>query len=140
VDAVSEPAWIPFSVSTRRPLLVVPVLLDGQGPFRFAVDTGASASLVTPRVARRLGLDRGRSARAIGAGGPVDVSFSTVRVLKVGVVEVRDAPVVIMKLGPVNKVVRPRLHGVIGFDVLKHCRLTVDYPSGRLLLEPGDAG
>jgi predicted aspartyl protease len=36
--------------------IVVPVMINGQGPFRFIVDTGASHSTVSPQLAARLGL------------------------------------------------------------------------------------
>lgn len=37
--------------------IVVPVMIDGKGPFRFIVDTGASSSTISPRAAIALGLD-----------------------------------------------------------------------------------
>ncbi|MEJ0059814.1 MAG: retropepsin-like aspartic protease [Terricaulis sp.] len=36
--------------------VVAPVLVNGQGPFRFIVDTGANRSAISPDLARRLGL------------------------------------------------------------------------------------
>src|SRR5258708_6048524 len=36
--------------------IVVPVMINGQGPFRFIVDTGASHSVVSPALAAKLGL------------------------------------------------------------------------------------
>jgi len=37
--------------------IVVPVMIDGKGPFRFIVDTGASSSTISPQAALALGLD-----------------------------------------------------------------------------------
>jgi predicted aspartyl protease len=37
--------------------ILVPVMINGQGPFRLVVDTGASHSTISPRVAAALGLD-----------------------------------------------------------------------------------
>ncbi|HEY6484735.1 MAG TPA: aspartyl protease family protein [Steroidobacteraceae bacterium] len=36
--------------------IVVPVMINGRGPFRFIVDTGASHSTLSPNLAQRLGL------------------------------------------------------------------------------------
>src|SRR5579859_2513690 len=36
--------------------VVVPVMINGQGPFRFVVDTGASHSTISPKAASALGL------------------------------------------------------------------------------------
>lgn len=36
--------------------MTVPVTIHGQGPFRFLVDTGSQATVVTPRVTMALGL------------------------------------------------------------------------------------
>lgn len=37
--------------------IVAPVMIDGQGPFRFILDTGATQSVITTRLATQLGLD-----------------------------------------------------------------------------------
>lgn len=36
--------------------IVVPVLINGKGPYRFLVDTGANSSMISPAVVRTLGL------------------------------------------------------------------------------------
>jgi len=36
--------------------IMAPVMVNGQGPFRFIVDTGASRSAISPSLAERLGL------------------------------------------------------------------------------------
>jgi hypothetical protein len=43
-------------VKTRGPLMVAEVRLNGQGPFRMIVDTGATSCSIRPAVARRLHL------------------------------------------------------------------------------------
>jgi len=49
-----------FASPTRKDRvgrIVAPVMINGQGPFRFIVDTGASHSTVSPALASLLGLD-----------------------------------------------------------------------------------
>src|SRR6185437_260916 len=36
--------------------IVAPVMIDGKGPFRFIIDTGASSSTISPQLALQLGL------------------------------------------------------------------------------------
>src|SRR6185437_15424209 len=36
--------------------IVAPVMIDGKGPFRFIIDTGASSSTISPQLAATLGL------------------------------------------------------------------------------------
>ena len=40
-----------------------------------------------------------------------------------------------MKLGAISKVVGLRVEGVLGYNVLKAFRLTIDYPQGYMLLD-----
>jgi predicted aspartyl protease len=42
--------------SDRRGRVVAPVYVNGQGPFRFIIDTGANRSVISERLAQRLGL------------------------------------------------------------------------------------
>jgi predicted aspartyl protease len=60
--------------------VLAPVMIDGQGPFTFVVDTGASISLIDRSIANRLGLKVSGSAQQVeGIGGiqtviPVQIS------------------------------------------------------------------
>jgi predicted aspartyl protease len=40
----------------HAPLILVPTFVNGQGPYDFVLDTGASATLLSPELAERLGL------------------------------------------------------------------------------------
>ena len=54
--AVPEPLYAASTTLDRIGRIVAPVMIDGQGPFRFIVDTGANQSVITTRLATRLGL------------------------------------------------------------------------------------
>src|SRR6266446_1772024 len=49
--------------------LVVPVTLDGTGPYPFLLDTGSTSTLVDPRLAERLRLPRAGQVRHETATG-----------------------------------------------------------------------
>src|SRR4028118_1253059 len=58
---------IPFTM--HRNLIIVPVLLNGKGPFNFVLDTGVGMGLITnPRLIDSLGLTKGPQIQISGAG------------------------------------------------------------------------
>src|ERR1700692_2703747 len=78
--------------------VVVPVMVNGQGPFRFIVDTGANHSTISPRLARELGLNPAEEASIIldGITGTAQVSFVTIDRMQAGDLTIgsTDLPVV----------------------------------------------
>ena len=122
----------------RSTVALVPVRINGSGPYTFALDTGASESLVDKALARKLDLKKVGTARnvsGIRSSGPATVY--QVSSWKVGQ----------LKLPP-NKVFstdlagsRPlHLDGLLGSDLLsRFASVTIDYQSERLVLR-GNAG
>jgi CheY-like chemotaxis protein len=78
--------------------VVVPVMVNGRGPFRFIVDTGANRSTISPRLVRELGLKPAAEASIIldGITGTAQVSFVTIDRLQAGDLTIgsTDLPVV----------------------------------------------
>ena len=63
----------------------IPVSVNGQGPFSFVLDTGASITTIGKRLAEKLGIPKG--ARAIGAAlgkNPIPIIVPCHRVLRSG--------------------------------------------------------
>ena len=56
-------ARVPFKAT---PLLLVPVLVKGKGPYDFVLDTGASATLLAPTLAEHLGLSATEEVPVLG--------------------------------------------------------------------------
>jgi hypothetical protein len=50
-------------------------------------------------------------------------------------IRVRDVDVAIMTLAVISKAVGLRVDGVLGYNVLKTFRLTIDYSDGYMLLD-----
>src|SRR5260221_14475239 len=82
--------------SPERPLLLIPVEVNGKGPYRFVLDTGASMTVLSAELARELGVRGEKSAVGMGAGGKVPVSRGSVRELRGGETKHRDLDVAIM--------------------------------------------
>jgi hypothetical protein len=60
-----EPRYVAPTLRDRIGRIWAPVFLNGKGPFRLVLDTGASRSAVIPTVAERLGLDA-QTGRRVG--------------------------------------------------------------------------
>lgn len=118
-----------------QPLILVPVHVNGAGPFEFILDTGAGTSLLSPALAAALQVEQTGSKQADTAGGPVEVGLATVDSLGVGELERRDLDVAIIDLSMVGRAVGAKLDGDLGYNFLKHFRLTIDFRALELTLE-----
>ncbi len=126
---------IPLSFKAT-PLLLVPVMVNGQGPYDFVLDTGASATLFSPELAAHLGLSMSDGVDVVGAVTAGMGARCVVESLTVGTVEQRHLGVVVADIfGPLAQRVGARLDGVLGYDVLKAYRVTLNYVDQTLLLQ-----
>jgi hypothetical protein len=121
-------------------LAVVPVYLGERGPYDFALDTGASVSVVDLAVARELDLKR--VARIAGFTGIKSTTSATiVRVprWKAGTVQLPAASIASVSLA--DSLGHAGLKGLLGSDVLsRYAVVTIDYRGGELRLEPNPDG
>jgi len=118
-----------------QPLILLPVQVNDRGPFDFILDTGAGTSLLSTEVAKELdikviGLKEGQS-----AGGEVSVSLAKVDSLTVAETKLEDVDVGIVDLGHIAKTIGARIDGDLGYNFLKHFRVTIDYLDSLLRLE-----
>lgn len=119
---------IDIQTSETQPFILLPVFVNGKGPFSFVLDTGANAAIVTEEVAKTLALENVESKEAVGAGGKrLSVLVGQASSITVGATTVEDTKVGIMKTLP--KCVG---QGVVGYDFLKHYVLTIDYMQNKL--------
>lgn len=134
----AAPEEVPFRLAgEKKSLVLVSARVGGEGPFTFAVDTGASTTVVSPELARGLPIGNGRPATMLGGGGKVAALSGTLPSVGVGEVESRDLGAVIGPfLGPLSEVVGTRLDGILGYNFLRQFRVTFDYPAERLGLFP----
>jgi predicted aspartyl protease len=128
---------IPFTLaSVAKPLILVDAFANHRGPLRFVVDTGASTTVLSTQVVQELGLATQPAAALTGGGGAVPVSLGHLDVLRIGLVSVPRVTVAIADfLTPLGERVGVRLDGIIGHNILKEFRPTIDYPRSVLQLE-----
>ena len=112
-----------------RTRMTVPVTVNGSGPFRFVVDSGADRSVVGARLSRRLALPAGETVMMHGIAGSNLVRTAAVDRIAVGnsVVDHISAPVLAEgNLGA---------DGLLGIDALAGQRLMLDFEAETITLE-----
>jgi predicted aspartyl protease len=129
---------VPFEIAPTKPLMVLPVEVNGSGPYRFCLDTGTSMTAISPALATRLGISMRPGARqGMGAGGRISVSFGKLASLSVGHHQVGDLDVTSADFfSSIAEACGTDFDGIVGYNFLKSFRVTIDYPGGCLLLEP----
>lgn len=128
----TAPAAIPLRVITNRgaTLVLVPLKVNGHGPYEFILDTGASTSTVDRRLVRRLGLPRtGQTARVTGVTGSAVVPVVRVTRWTLGGRPLRGRELTVTDIGD------NRIAGLLGSDELRRFgAVTVDFQRERLVL------
>jgi predicted aspartyl protease len=113
----------------RYERVTVPVTIKGQGPFRFMVDTGAQATVVSSALAERLGLTERSPATVVGMASRVAVEITEIPQLALGNREfhIRSAPVLdAMNIGGAD--------GILGLDSLQDQRVLIDFDNQRIFV------
>ncbi|MDK1474796.1 retropepsin-like aspartic protease [Streptomyces sp. 549] len=118
-----------------RTLAFVPVTIAGEGSFLFALDTGASVSVVHEDVADEVGLELTGERRAVsGVIATGEVPVGEVEEWKVGDVPLQPGEVTVIDLGTAAEG-SGGIQGLLGSDVLSGFgSITVDYDNGVLRL------
>ena len=124
--------------SSKPGELVVPVMLNGQGPFAFILDTGSSHSFIAESVAQKLGapaVAQSLIRSSIGlAMRPI------VRLDRVELGPAFDTGVLASLVPDDTLDPTRRLAGVIGQDVLAARCYTIDFANRRVIWHAGDDG
>jgi hypothetical protein len=118
----------------KQVLALVPVTINGKGPWAFAIDTGASQSLVDSQVATELAVPKtGAKQRIAGVASVTNVAAIRVKDWRVGSVKLPPTTVVEANLPFGNA--EGGVQGLLGSDMLSQFDVvTIDYGRSRLLL------
>ena len=122
-----EPRYVAPTLRDSIGRIWAPVLINGQGPFRLVLDTGASKSALLPRVARALNVPLQPSAmRVHGVTGSSDVSTINIQQLEVGelLIGATTLPIVPDVFGGAD--------GVLGNEALGDKRIFIDFRRDRI--------
>jgi hypothetical protein len=121
--------------------ILLPVRVNGTGPWWFGLDTGASATVLDLHLARDLGLSIQGSLAVSGRGeGKPEVNLASGVSFELPGVEIVDQTVITIPLRALlqHRIGRP-IDGVLGYDFLSRFVTEIDYADGRLRLhDPAD--
>jgi predicted aspartyl protease len=123
--------------------LLVPVHVNGQGPFRFVLDTGATLTCVDRTLAGRLELPaaRGVGGIGVGVGGTGEMALVRIDSVRVGEARAMELTGCAVDLAHAARV-GLEIDGLLGLDFLRAFRVTLDFERNVLVLERagGDGG
>jgi predicted aspartyl protease len=117
----------------RESLVVIPVYLNGRGPYRFLLDTGATHSILSGSLAGELNVPAGKSGFLITAGGNVAVSVVTIETIQIGSLRINQAQIAVTRADLLHEL---HLDGIIGADYLKQFKISIDYTHRLLSIKP----
>ena len=124
---------VAFDFVDNTSLVVVPVTINGRGPFRFLLDTGASNTFLSSAVADSLGIPDGRRELLISAGGDVPVSMRTLKTMSVGAAHLENIEIAV---GDVILIKTLKVDGILGADYLRRFKVSIDYDNRLVDFEP----
>jgi predicted aspartyl protease len=104
------------------------------GPLKgltFLIDTGASPSVLDPRLAQKLHLQQSPASIAV-VGGSMPAGTAIVPSLNLGPIRRENVPVLIEDLSFFQKALPVRIDGVIGLDVLGQSAFLIDYGARQI--------
>jgi len=134
--AAGDTAFVPLDLHMGQP--VVEVMLNGRGPYRMFLDTGAGTTVLDSTLAAELGL---KSAGKTRIGDPADpqaieADRVTLDTLRLGAATFTGVPAVTWD----RSALRPgpdRPLGVVGFPVFHELIESLDFPAATLRLTRG---
>jgi predicted aspartyl protease len=111
----------------KQVIALVPVTIDGHGPFTFALDTGASQSLVDTQIAKKLSVRKtGKHPRIAGISTVEKMATVKVKHWSVGGISLPAATIVAGNLPFGNA--DGGVQGLLGSDILSRFDvITIDY-------------
>lgn len=109
--------------------MTVPVTIGDHGPFRFMLDTGAQATVVSRDLADRLALNDRKTAILVGMASRKEVETAAIDDVGLGSRSfyIRSAPVVEgANIGDAD--------GILGLDSLQNQRVLLDFVNGQIMV------
>lgn len=127
VVAAPEPRYVAPTLRDRIGRVWAPVFINGQGPYRLVLDTGANRTAIVPSLASRIGAPiQSDTVKLLGVTGS-----SIVPLIQVDSIEVGD-----LWLGDRKVAVVPDVfggaEGVLGADGLSDKRIHIDFKNDQI--------
>jgi predicted aspartyl protease len=125
-----EPRYVAPTRRDQIGRIWAPVFINGRGPFRLVLDTGASSSAVTAMVALALGMPTDQSPEVLLRGVTGEATVPTIRAdsLSVGDLSV-DSPLL-----PIVPDALGGAEGILGSEGLKNKRIFIDFHHDQIVI------
>lgn len=117
----------------RHLRMTIPVTIDGQGPFRFMVDTGSQATVVTREVSEQLALEPAGTGTLVGMA-----SKKVVPLVELHGLEFANR-VFDNLTSPLLEAQNVGADGIIGLDSLQDLRVLIDFTQETIAVVDADA-
>lgn len=113
--------------------MTLPAQVNGRGPYRFTIDTGADRSVVSDQLASELGLVNRGQATVFGILGPLSVTMVALDQLRIGRREHRTLEAPVLPLDALGAA------GLIGLDALANESVLFDFKHNRVTIARSNA-
>lgn len=129
-----ERVKFPFELLANA--IFIPAVVNGKGPYLFALDTGSMNSVVASEVSSELGLVTGRQFYASGAGSDSNVAarVETLEFVLPQGVERTTKQGAIVSMAGLWPLIGRRFYGDIGYDIIAPFVVEIDYGSAVITL------
>jgi predicted aspartyl protease len=127
----TTPSYAIATRSGRIGMIVAPVMINGQGPFRFMLDTGANRTVLANGTVAKLALQSSPDDRTLvrGISGLTTVPLVHVASVASGTLQIHDLSAPVM-----SGAVFEDIDGILGVDGLAGMRLTADFVRDRVVI------
>jgi len=118
-------------------LIIIPIHINGKGPFNFILDTGVNPLIITdPSIKDSLNITGLRPIKisGFGEGGEIDAFYSAIASVSVGNALVNSIPTVILKedLFNLSNHIGVKIYGLIGYNFFNSFVVKVNYVTKKL--------
>lgn len=124
-----QPEFATPTTSDRVGRVVAAVQINGRGPFRFILDTGANRSAMSQRTLETLGLTPSRQSLVHGITGSAVMPLVLVDELRAGELRFKDRGIAVLP-----DAVFAGVDGILGIDCLQHARVDIDFEEDRVTI------
>ena len=129
-----------FELADKAPVIIVEANANGKGPFKFLVDTGSSATVITEEVIDALGFHSKSPTTGKPSVGCCASTVVKLRSMQIGKTEAKDVPVVLGNLSAISRDIGTKIDGIIGSTFMTGYEVIIDYPKQEILFGNNNQG
>jgi predicted aspartyl protease len=126
---------VTFSIANNY-LIVVPVTINGAGPYDFVLDTGSNNTMLDEKLADELALPRGDKRIIVGVMGSVTLSAVYANSFSIADATVAGKNLFLFTSTNLQNL-PPKTRGILGEDFLQNFDVLIDYRHHIIQLESG---